>query len=176
MDFWDGEELHLKIDDKPIYKFYPKTRTENFLDLGGNFTYDRKERFSILFRHVDPYLKFELVPYSSTVFNQLERSFGIRQLILDLQVQCQANSERINTTSCACNIGFYKKERVPCLKKGYQNNFCFDCVVCPLFCKVCEAPNKCIQCISGMENNAGKCDAPNGKKKNSIDIFHYSLN
>ena len=166
LDYWEGEELHIKLDGETVKKYEFKSKTDHFINFCGNFTYDKNERFSIEYHHVDPYTTLELsiVSPNGNLFNDISRSFGLSEISLDLLVQCQVNSIRIDQTSCQCVPGFYKKQRINCLKLGYNNNFCFDCITCPTFCELCESEQQCTKCIKGLTLINGACTAPDGKK------------
>ena len=163
LDNWEEEELHVKIDDQIVQRFKSNSKSDHNIDFCGNFTYDKNERFSIEFPHIKPFLTIELIPYSSDgKFKNISRSYGITEISMDLIIQCQMNSRRINETSCECVEGYYKKERVPCSKLGFENNFCFDCISCPAFCEKCETELNCTRCKDGLLNFEGSCKAPDG--------------
>lgn len=171
LDYWEGEELYLKIDDQIVQSFQSKSKSDHILDFCGNFTYDKNDRFSIEFLHIKRELTIELVPFlnESIVFENISRSYGISEISLDLIAECQINSKRINETSCECLNGYYKKNRDPCFKLGFEKNFCFDCLACPVFCKTCENELSCMVCREGLSNINGLCITPNG---NTIKIIY----
>jgi hypothetical protein len=165
IDFWDGQSLLLKINSELIKNITLNTRSDHYYDLCGNFTYDSYERISVLIPHVEPYLVIEIVSDMNGIPEGPERSWGIRDLSIELMVQCQYNTRRVNSTACECETGFYTKIRENCPKTGYENNFCFDCAVCPKFCKLCSGANTCSECDQGFTLVDGNCQTPDGKLK-----------
>ena len=74
--------------------------------------------------------------------------------------------------TCGCASGFYRKLIMEC-----TGQFCFECLVCPDFCKKCDSFENCLECEGGLILKNGKC-SPYENKGNRVnkalcDIFYF---
>jgi hypothetical protein len=172
IDFWDGESLLIMVDEKVVKTITPNVRTNHYTNICGNYTYDSIESFSHEFEHIRPSLNLTLTTELNGVTQRPARSWGIRDFKMNLRVQCQSNSVRINNTYCECKMGYFRSQKKNLEKLGYHGNFNFECKVCPYPSKLCLASDHALECLAGFSLRDGVCLLPNGNQKViNLDLF-----
>jgi hypothetical protein len=163
-DFWDGESLLIYLDDVLVKKITPNSRTDHFVDICGNYTYDHVEVISMDLRQINKTLTLKIVQALNNVEQKASRSWGIDRFKLSLYTQCQINSELIDLNTCRCRKGFFRARRENTEKKGYNGNFNYECRPCPYPSLDCtETEGRPLKCIEGYKLHGDRCILSNGK-------------
>ena len=94
--------------------------------------------------------------------------------------KCIGKNTKLTNFSCSCEPGYYDpgeayQDCIKCISYQESDTCKLDCDErtvwvknqcknCSDFCKVCESPNKCLECDKGYIVKSGVCDCPRGKK------------
>ena len=178
LNIWRKESLvnsfdkHLILEQSFESNDYPRT------NICGSETeyYDRVIRVSQRIESVEKVSKliFTDIPAYNEEFSS-SRGWAVYGLNLRIGLECQQNAKKkIGDKGCECLPGFFEKQVKDCPKKGFNDNFCMECIACPLFCKTCSNELNCTECQSKLTlvQEGGKlvCDAPEG-----FSIIKYSF-
>jgi hypothetical protein len=170
-DLWRGESLeitfdkcsHLLMDEIYESNNYPRS---NICGSIGEL-YDRVIRVSTRLKSLEKLSNLSLqdFPIITDEFSS-SRNWGIFGLNIKVGLKCQENAVKVRDKFCQCVNGFFQRKIDGCVKKGFNESFCYECVPCPQFCDSCLDSLTCIKCQAKFmlvpEGEKAYCEAPEG--------------
>ena len=144
---WNGEKIYIHSGSNEIFSIASYSETQHFSSVCSNLNNikfeDRLEKVSFTIEHSAEDFDIEISSEKS--------EWAFRGLNISLELECPSNSLKIGSTECQCLEGFYRRNISSCTQ-----GLCFECGVCPEFCKTCESATVCNTCEDPFLLNSDK--------------------